>query len=99
MLDRFNKLRTKYEKHKQNFKYCRDNKIYKLLDPISKKKYYKDKYCAQFQEDFFVDFILNGDKWTNTPLYHYILHDRLVMNRRKINKDFLQFRYKLKLDL
>ena len=96
MINRFNSLRTNYETHKQCFINGTHNEIYNLLTPISKCKYQKNKYCAQFQEDFFVDFIRNGHTWTNEPTYHCILHDMLVINRRQIKRNFLQFLYEPK---
>jgi hypothetical protein len=67
------------------------NDIYYRLENIAKCKYLKGIGVKEFQEQFFIDFIINGESYNNyRNLYHYKSHKRLLNLRRKIDPDFLQ---------
>lgn len=64
--------------------------IYSRLENIAKGKYLKGDGVKEFQEQFFVDFIINGESYNNYQnMYHHKLHKRLLNLRRKIDPDFL----------
>lgn len=66
------------------------NDIYDELVNITKCKYIKDIGVKEYQEQFFIDFIVNGESYNNyRNLYDYKSHKKLLNLRRKINPDFL----------
>ncbi len=66
------------------------NEIYYILENIAKCKYLKGIGVKEFQEQFFVDFIVKGESYNNyRNLYDYKSHQKLINLRRKINPDFL----------
>lgn len=79
---RLQTLKEQYEKSKEAFVNGSDNVIYKLMENIAKKKYYKDEECAAFQEEFYQDFMQNGINWNNS-MYNITLQEKLVKMRAK----------------
>lgn len=66
------------------------NDIYFRLENIAKGKYYKGEGLKEFQEEFFINFIVNGESYNNyNNLYNSKSHQKLVNLRRKINPNFL----------
>ena len=66
------------------------NDIYDILVNIAKGKYLKGNGVKEFQEQFFIDFIVGGESYNNyRNLYNYKLHKRLLNLRRKIDPNFL----------
>jgi len=66
------------------------NEIYDRLENIAKCKYLKGIGVKEFQEQFFIDFIVGGKSYNNYQnLYHYNSHKRLLNLRRKIDPNFL----------
>jgi len=67
-----------------------DNEIYDRLYNIASMKYLKGDDVKVFQEDFFVDFVVNGHAWNNYDnLYNSYLHKKLILRRRKLDPNFL----------
>lgn len=65
------------------------NEIYDILQNIAKGKYLKGIGVKEFQEHFFIDFIINGVTYNNyINLYHSKSHKKLLNLRRKNNIDF-----------
>jgi len=63
------------------------NEIYDRLENIAKGKYLKGIGVKEFQEQFFIDFILNGESYNNfVNLYHYKSHKKLITPTKKKNK-------------
>jgi len=79
---RLQNLKEQYEKSKTEFTNGSNNDIYKLMENIAKKKYYKDEECAAYQEEFYQDFIQNSINWNNT-MYNVKLQEKLVNWRAK----------------
>lgn len=80
------------ESLKNDFIMGDNNEIYDRLSNIAKGKYSKDDKVAEFQENFFADFILNAEEWAdgaNYNLYNSKLHKRLLAKRRKVDPGFL----------
>lgn len=75
------------------------NQIYDELVNIAKDKYLKGIGVKEFQEQFFIDFIINGKSLNNYDnLYNAKLHKKLLNLRRKINSNFLPgFFYNIKI--
>ncbi len=66
------------------------NDIYFRLENIARGKYLKGIGVKDFQEQFFINFILNGESYNNyRNLYDDKSHQRLIDLRRKINPNFL----------
>lgn len=66
------------------------NKIYDILVNIAKGKYLKGNGVKEFQEQFFIDFIVGGEAYNNyVNLYNSKLHKKLLNLRRKIDPNFL----------
>lgn len=66
------------------------NDIYDVLKNIAKCKYLKGDGIKEFQEQFFIDFIINGQSYNNyCNLFNYKLHNKLLNLRRKIDPQFL----------
>ncbi len=65
------------------------NEIYFRLENIAKGKYSKGVGVKDFQEQFFNNFIQNGEAYNNfRNLYHEKLHQKLINLRRKIDSNF-----------
>ena len=66
------------------------NEIYYRLENIAKGKYNKGVGVKEFQEHFFINFILNGESYNNYDnLYDFDSHQKLINLRRKIDPNFL----------
>jgi hypothetical protein len=66
------------------------NDIYYRLENIAKGKYLKGEGIKDFQEQFFIDFITNGEAYNNYDnLFNEKLHSRLIKLRRKIDPGFM----------
>ena len=66
------------------------NQIYFRLKNIAKGKYLRGEGIQEFQEQFFVNFIVNGESINNYDnLYVKELHEKLIRLRRKIDPYFL----------
>lgn len=64
--------------------------IYFILQNIAKMKYLKGDGVKEFQEKFFIDFIIGGKVFNNYEnLYHHKSHLKLIKLRRKINPEFM----------
>jgi len=63
-----------------------DNEIYNRLVKIAKKKYSKGEGVAEFQEQFFQNFITN-DKKLNDNLYNLNKHMKLIKLRNQIENE------------
>lgn len=64
--------------------------IYYRLVNIAKGKYLKGDGVKEFQEQFFIDFIVNGKGYNNYKnLYHHVSHLKLIKLRRKIDPNFM----------
>ncbi len=61
-----------------------DNDIYHALQKIAKKKYSVDSKLADFEEQFFQNYMKNGEKY---KLYSDKEHEKLVKMRAKANKN------------
>ena len=69
------------------------NEIYDRLKNIAKCKYLKGEAVQQYQENFFRDFIENGEAWSdgiNDNAYRDRLHEQLLNMRREIDPNFLR---------
>ena len=67
-----------------------NNDIYDRLTNIAKCKYLKGDGIADYQENFFVNFITNGEQMNNYEnLYSSKLHNKLIKIRRKYDPNFL----------
>ena len=65
------------------------NDIYFRLENIAKCKYHKGEGVKEFQEQFFIDFIINGETYNNCDNYYNSkLHQKLVNLRRKMIQIF-----------
>lgn len=79
------KLERFLEDYKDNH-----NQIYSELENVAKGKYLKGDGVKEFQEQFFIDFIVNGEAYNNYEnLYSNVLHLRLIKLRRKIDPNFM----------
>lgn len=66
------------------------NEIYFRLENIAKCKYLKGNGIKDFQEQFFMNFIINGESINNYDnYYNENLHDKLIKLRRKIDNNFI----------
>jgi len=75
---------------KQNYIARCDDEIYSRLNDIASMKYLKDDEVKTLQENFFVDFIINGKEWNNyNNSYSLKKHTKLMIRRRKVDPDFL----------
>jgi hypothetical protein len=64
--------------------------IYDKLVNIAKGKYLKGDGVKEFREQFFIDFIVNGEGYNNYEnLYHHKSHLKLIKLRRKIDPNFM----------
>ena len=67
-----------------------EKEIYDRLVNIAKCKYLKGLGIKEFQEQFFIDFIVGGESLNNHDnRFHYKSHKKLLDLRRKINPNFL----------
>ncbi len=66
------------------------NEIYTILKNIAKCKYLKGDGVKEFQEQFFIDFIVGGETYNNCK-YKFCCksHKKLLNLRRKIDPNFL----------
>ena len=66
------------------------NEIYWRLKNIAKCKYIKGNGIKDFQEQFFMNFIINGESFNNyNNYYSEKLHDKLIRLRRQIDNNFM----------
>jgi hypothetical protein len=73
-----------------DYKIRNHNEIYDYLEKIAKGKYNIGIGVKEFQEEFFINFIMNGEKINNfNNLYSEKLHKKLINLRRKIDPDFM----------
>ena len=64
--------------------------IYDKLKNIAKCKYLKGVDVKEFEEQFFINFIVGGKAYNNYKnMYHHKSHLRLIKLRRKIDPDFM----------
>lgn len=77
-----------FENYLNSYKSGDHNEIYYLLENVAKGKYLKGIGVKEFQEEFFIYFILNGEQM-NPSLYNDKLHKRLIKLRRKNDNCFL----------
>lgn len=73
----------------EDYKYDNGD-IYFRLENIAKGKYIKGDGVKEFQEQFFIDFITNGEAFNNYEnKFHYKSHLKLIKLRRKIDPEFM----------
>lgn len=66
------------------------NEIYFKLENIAKGKYLKGHGVKEYQEQIFIDFIVNGESYNDyNNKYNHKAHLKLVKLRRKIDPDFM----------
>lgn len=64
--------------------------IYDRLENIAKGKYLKGQGVKEFQEQFFINFITNGEAYNDYEnKFHYKSHLKLIKLRRKIDPNFM----------
>lgn len=67
-----------------------NNEIYSRLKNIAKKKYLKGDGVAEFQEQFFINFITNGESLNNfNNLFHSKSHNNLIKVRQQVDPNFM----------
>ena len=92
MLIHMVKLETEKELLEAYLEDYKDNhaEIYDKLENIAKGKYLKGHGVKEFQEQFFIDFIVGGEAFNNyRNKFHYKSHKKLLNLRRKIDPNFL----------
>ena len=77
LVDKYNQLLTDYKNGTEK----KEGDIYRFLQKVAKREYYKDAEFAQFQELFFQKFI-KTDEYISAE-YNEKLHDKLVALRDK----------------
>lgn len=81
---RLQALKDEYELLKSQYINGETNRIYHVLENVAKKKYYKDTECAEFQEEFFQDFMKNTCAWNGSmQTDNFKLEEKLMKLREK----------------